>query len=97
MDKLSRTYECFTSRRSTNYSQLLFADDSVLLAFSEPGLQYVLNSFSATRDITRMKISIFKIEVLHLSKNLVECFHKLTVYIIEVGGEVQVTWGPIKE
>ena len=54
-------------------SRLLFADDLILLAFSESGLQHALNGFAAACDITGMKISTSKTEVLHLSKNAVQC------------------------
>ena len=71
MDKLSRTDECFTIARCKN-SQLLFADDLVLLASSESGLQHGLNGFAAACDIAGMKISTFKTEVLHLLINSVQ-------------------------
>ena len=60
-------------------SQLLFADDLVLLASSESGLQRVLNGFAAACDIAEMKINTFKTEVLHLSRNFVLRF-------MQVGG-----------
>ena len=52
---------------------LLFADDLVSLASSESGLQYALNCFAAACDIAGMKISTSKTEVLHLSRNFVQC------------------------
>ena len=73
MDKLSRTNECVTIGRC-KISWLLFAEDLVLLASSEPGLQRALNGFSAACDIAEMKISTSKTEVLHLSRNSVQCF-----------------------
>ena len=54
-------------------SRLLFADNLVLLASSEPGLQHALNGFVAGCDIVRMKISTSKTERLHLSRNPVQC------------------------
>ena len=53
IDKLSRTDECVTIRRC-KISWLLFADDLVLLASSESGLQHSLNGFATARDITGM-------------------------------------------
>ena len=72
IDKLSRTNECATIGRC-KISRLLFADDLVLLASSESGLQHALNSFAAACDITVMKMNNFKTEVLHLSRNPVQC------------------------
>ena len=72
MDKLSRTDVCFTiERRKIN--RLLFADDLVLLASSESGLPHALNGFGAACGITGMKFSTSKTEVLHLSRNFVQC------------------------
>ena len=72
MDKLSRTVECVTIERC-KISRLLFENDFVLLAFSESGLQHTLNGFSAAYGIAETKISTCKTEVLHLSKNFVQC------------------------
>ena len=72
MDKLSCTDECVTFRRS-KISRLLFADDFVLLASSKSHLQHALNDFADTYDIAGMKISTSKTEVLHLSRNPVQC------------------------
>ena len=72
MDKLSQTDKgarlgnCKTSR-------LFVADDLVLLADSESGLQRALNGFAAACNIAGMKISTTKTEVLHLSRNPVKC------------------------
>ena len=57
MDKLSRTDERVTIGRC-KISRLLFADNLVLLASSESGLQLALNGFAAACDIAGMKISI---------------------------------------
>ena len=76
MDKLSRTDECVTIGRC-KISRLLCADDSVLLTSSESGLQHALNGFAAACD--GMKINTSNAEVLHLSRNLVQCF-------LQVGG-----------
>ena len=54
-------------------SRLLFADDLVLLASSESGLQRALNGFAAACDIAGMKISTSKTEVLHLSRKPDQC------------------------
>ena len=72
IDKLSRTDECVTIGRC-KISRLLFADDLVLLASSESGLQHALNDFAAACHITGMKMNNFKTEVLHLSRNSVQC------------------------
>ena len=72
MDKLRETDECVTIGRC-KISRLLFADDLVLLAFSESGLQHALDGFAAACDIAGMKISTFKTEVIHLSRNPVQC------------------------
>ena len=67
MDKLSQTIgRC-------KISQLIFADDLVLLASSESDLQHILNDFAFACDIAGMKISTSKTEVLHLSTNLIQC------------------------
>ena len=50
MDKLSQTDECVTIK-SCKIIRLLFADDLVLLASSESGLQHALDSFAAACDI----------------------------------------------
>ena len=70
MDKFSRTDECVTVGRC-KICRLLFADNLVLLAFSESGLQHALNGLAAACEIARMKI--FQTEVLHLSRNVVLC------------------------
>ena len=67
MEKLSRTDECVTIKRC-KISWLLFADDLVLLASSESGLQHALNAFAIACDIAGMKISTSKTAVLHLSR-----------------------------
>ena len=50
-------------------SRMLFADDLVLLFSTESGLQRTVNSFADVFDATRIKISMAKTEVLHLSRN----------------------------
>ena len=72
MDKFSQTNECVTLERC-QISQLLFADDLVLPAFSKSGLQHALNGFAATCNITEMKVKISKTELLHFSRNSVQC------------------------
>ena len=78
MVKLSRTDECVTIGRC-KICRLLFADDLVLLASSESGIKHALNGFAAACGIAGMKISTSKTEVLHLSRNPVQCF-------LQVGG-----------
>ena len=72
MDKLTRTDECLTIERC-KISRLFFADDLVLLASLESGLQKALNGFAAACDIAGMKISSSKTEVLRLSRIPVQC------------------------
>ena len=72
MDKLSRTDDCVMIGRS-KISWLLFAVDLVLLASYESGFQNSLNGFAAACDIAGIKISISKTEILHLSRNPVQC------------------------
>ena len=72
MDKLRRTDDCVTIGRCKN-SRLLFSADLVLLVFSESGLQHALNGFAAAYNIARIKISTSKAEVLHLTRNSVQC------------------------
>ena len=72
MDKLSQTDKCVTIRRC-KISRLSFVDDLFLLAFSKSGLQQALNGFAAACDIAGMKVSFSKTEVLHLSRNPVQC------------------------
>ena len=78
MDKLSQTDECVTIGRC-KISWLFFASDLVLLASSESGLQHALNGHEAACDIAGLNISSSKTEVLHLSRNPVQCF-------LQVGG-----------
>ena len=72
MDKLSQTDKCVTIGRC-KISRLLFANNLVLLATCQSGLQHALNSFAAACEIAGMKISTAKTEALHFSKNLVQC------------------------
>ena len=64
MDKLSRT-DRFLSIGRCKISRLLFANNLVLLALSESGLQHVVNGFAAAFDIAGISIT----EVLHLLRN----------------------------
>ena len=72
MDKLCQNDQFVTIGRR-KISRLLFADDLVLLAFSESGIQHALNGFANACEIAGMKISISKSEVIHLSRNPVQC------------------------
>ena len=58
---------------------MAFADDLILLAESETGLQRLLDGFAAACDNAGMKISTAKSEVLHLSRNPVKCALQLQV------------------
>ena len=70
--KLSQTDECVAIGRC-NISRLVFEDDLVLLASAKSGLQHAFDGFAAACDIAGMKISTSKTEVLHLSRNPVQC------------------------
>ena len=67
-----QAYECATIK-ICKISQLLFADDLVLLSSAESGLQRALDRFADARDNAGMKISTAKTEVLHLSRNPGQC------------------------
>ena len=67
IDKGSQDNQCATIR-NCKISGLLFADDLVLLFFSESGLQR-----ADAHNTAGMKISTAKTEVLHLSRNLDQC------------------------
>ena len=95
-DKLSRTNNCVTIGKC-KISPLFFADDLVLLVSSESRLQHTLNGFAAACDIAGMKISTSKTEVLHLSRNPVQCSLASRQSIIETGREVRLSWGRIHE
>ena len=72
IDKCSQADEC-ASIKNCKISRLLFADELVLLSYTEYGLQRALNSFADARDTAEMKISTAKTEVLHLSRNPDQC------------------------
>ena len=50
-------------------NRLVFADDLVLLTFSESALQQLLNGFATACDIAGMRISTFKTEVMRITRN----------------------------
>ena len=58
---------------SYRINSLLFADDLVLLAFSEQSLQHALNRFSAACDQAVTKISTTKTEASYPSRNPSQC------------------------
>ena len=72
IDKRSRVDEC-VSIGSCKISRLIFADDLVLLASSESGLQHALSGFEAACASAGMKISTSKTEILHLSRTPDKC------------------------
>ena len=72
IDKCSQADECATTG-NCEISRLLFADDLVLLSFTESGLQRALNSFADACNTAGWKISTAKTEVLHLSRNPDQC------------------------
>ena len=74
------------------------ADNLVLLADSESGLQRALDGFAAACDSAGMKISTAKTEVLHLSRKPVQCSLQVGgVKLKQVEIEVQVSCGRIHE
>ena len=76
---------CVTIERC-EISRLLFQDaDLVSLASFESGVQHALNGFAAAFVIAEMKISTFKIELLHLSINPVQC----SLQVGEVGRQLE--------
>ena len=72
IDKCSQADECATIG-NCKISRLLFADDLVLLSFTEFGLQRALNSFADACDTAGMKISSAKTELSHLSRHPDQC------------------------
>jgi len=76
-----------------------FADDSVLLASSEQGIQHELGRFSAACDQAGMKISMKKTELLCLSTNSRQYALQVIGNALQfaAGREVQVPWGGIHE
>ena len=72
IDKCSQADACATIR-DCKISCLLFADDLVLLSFTDSGIQRALNSFADACNTAGMKISTTKIEVIHLSRNPDQC------------------------
>jgi len=80
---------------SCRINRLLFADNLVLLASSEHGLDYALDRFSATCDQAGMNISTEKTEVLCLSRKSVYATSKQQC--IAGSGEVQILWCGIHE
>ena len=69
IDKRSQTNECVGIGSFKISRRLLFADNLVLLADSESGLQRALDKFAAACDTAGIKISTTKTVVLHLSRN----------------------------
>ena len=60
---------------------LLFADDLVLLSFTESGLQCALNRFTDASNTAGIKISTAKTELLHFSRNPDQC-------VLQVNGAI---------
>ena len=75
MDKLNRTDECVTIGRC-KICRLLFAGGLVLPVFLNLASSTHLMALQAACDIciAGMKLSTSKTEVLHLSRNPVQCF-----------------------
>ena len=74
IDKCNQADECVTIG-NCKISRQLFADELVLLSFTESGLQHALNSFvdACNIAIAGMKISTAKTEILHLLTNPGQC------------------------
>ena len=72
IDKSSQADACATIG-NCKISRLLFADDLVLLSFTESGLHPALNSFADACEAAGMKISTAKTEMLYLSRNPNQC------------------------
>ena len=72
IDQCSKVDECATIRYC-KISRMLFADDLVLLSYTESGLQRTLHSFAVACNTYGMQISTAKTEVLHLSRNPDQC------------------------
>ena len=70
--QISQIDECVTIGRY-KISLLLFADDLVLLVFTESGLEHALNGLAAAYNFATMKISTSKTKVFHLLRNPVPC------------------------
>ena len=96
IDKCSQADECATIGYC-KISRLLFADDLVLLSFTEFGLQRALDRFKDACDTAGMNISTAKPEVLHLSRNLDHCVLQVNGATLQTGRKVLVSWGYIHE
>ena len=72
IDKSSQADEC-AMIGNCKISRLLFADDLVLLSFTESGFQRALNIFADACDTARMKRSTAKTEIPYLSRNRDHC------------------------
>ena len=72
IDKCSQADECATIG-NCKISRLVFADDLVLLSFTESVVQHAINNFADACDTAGMKTSTAKTEVLHLSRNPDQC------------------------
>ena len=94
MGKLSQTYESVTIRRCKT-NRLLFADDLVLLASFESGLQLALNGFATARNKAGTKISTFKTAVFLIIQFFKPCNKSCLMLsaswhsVIEAGEELQ--------
>uniref|UniRef100_A0A672GTN4 Reverse transcriptase domain-containing protein n=4 Tax=Salarias fasciatus TaxID=181472 RepID=A0A672GTN4_SALFA len=82
MDRISRCSQGPEGFRFGNHriSSLLFADDVVLLASSNPDLQHALGRFAAECEAAGMRISTSKSEAMVLDRRKVAC-------PLQVGGE----------
>ena len=95
MNKCSQADECSTIG-NCNINRLLFADNLVLLSFSESGLQRALNSYADACNTAGMKISTARLGLPSFKK-------PWSVRVTsewcdtEAGREVQASWGCIYE
>ena len=79
MNKVSRTDESVMIGRC-KISRLLFADDLVLLAFSESGLKHALNGLAAACDIADGKSALPKLRYYIFQEILSNVLCQLAVY-----------------
>jgi len=70
IDKRFQTNECATIGNYKS-NRLLFADDLVLLSFTEPGLQHALNDLASACDNAEMKISTTKLNYFIFRETLI--------------------------
>ena len=73
-----------------NVQRLLFADNLVLLDFTQNGLQQALDRFSDAWSVARMKISTTKTETMCLSRQPKQCSLQIDGVPLKTVREIQV-------